>query len=69
MFADGNLHVSIGELTSSVTEERISYDLLKLGYRLGMGATFGLWMVWDCVIQGYKHSDKGSVVTFERMPG
>ena len=57
-FSEGNLHVAIGELTSqilSVSEETISYDHLKLGYRLGMGATFGLWMLWDCLIQGLKH--------------
>jgi len=65
MFSDGNVHVSIGELTSSVSEETISYDLLKLGYRLGMGATFGLWMLWDCIIQGLKHGGPN----FEEMPG
>lgn len=56
MFADGIVHVAIGELSSSSPEDTgggmtISYDMLKLGYRLGMGATFGLWMLWDCVIQ------------------
>lgn len=53
-FSDGNLHVATGELLSQVTEETISYDMLKLGYRLGVACTFGLWMTWDCLILGLK---------------
>ena len=46
-------------------QDAISYELLKLGYRLGMGATLGIWMIWDCMLQGLK-DDAASI---DSMPG
>ena len=56
MFCDGDVKLALGELEANThrKEDAISFELLKLGYRLGMGATLGIWVIWDCMLQGMK---------------
>jgi len=69
LFTDGNVRVAFGELQTQAAAEEgpVSFELLKLGYRLGMGATLGLWMLWDCIIQGLK-SGQPSLDTMAAFP-
>ena len=48
MFCDGDVKLALGELEANThrKEDAISFELLKLGYRLGMGATLGIWVIW-----------------------
>ena len=67
IFCEGDVKQAIGELEANThrKEDAISFELLKLGYRLGMGATLGIWMIYDCMLQGLKDE----AASIDSMPG
>lgn len=44
----------------------MSFELLKLGYRLGAATSLGVWMLWDCVLQvmGVRSSNAVGIYLF-----
>jgi len=70
LFCDGDLQLGMGELEAASQSDRystLSYELLKLGFRMGVAMAAGIWVLWDCVIQGLKQ--KQGVYTIDNMSG
>jgi hypothetical protein len=62
LFCDGELQLAMGELeaASHSGEGAITFEMLKLGFRLGIAAAFALWFMWDCMLQ-VKGGEGGSL--------
>jgi hypothetical protein len=48
------------EAASHSGEGAITFEMLKLGFRLGIAAAFALWFMWDCMLQ-VKGGEGGSL--------
>ena len=53
LFCVGVLELAMGELeaASHSGEGAITFEMLKLGFRLGLAAALALWFMWDCMLQ------------------